>query len=163
MGALCRSNVSRCGTVIPDLDPKLARDAADRAGRRRRMIIMPMIILAVAGVSWWWGKTTTDQRHVALFEATTAFVQGPLLHTARPTTSMTLRWADPAMESIFLAGIASLAQSPTAPMITVRTDLIDDDNTTPVEITAGQVSMTLLIRPTDALDIGVIQSITCEQ
>lgn len=139
--------------------PKLAHDAADRAGRRRRMFIMPVVILLVAGVTWWWGKLATDEQDVALFDATTALVQGHLQQTATPHTPMRLRWADPAMESIFIAGIADIAQVTSAPRIRVRSDLIEGDNEVPVEISAGRASIVLLVRPTDDLDIGVIRSV----
>ncbi len=139
--------------------PELARDAADRAGRRRRMFIMPVVILLVAGVTWWWGKLATDQQDVALFDATTALVQGHLQHIATPQTPMRLRWADPAMESIFIAGIADIAQVTSTPEIRVRSDLIEADNEVPVEISAGRASIVLLVQPTNDLDIGVIRSV----
>jgi len=123
------------------------------------MLVMPTVILLVAGVTWWWGKLATDERHEALFDATMALVQGHMQQTDTPKTAMRLRWADRAMEPIFLAGIAGFAAKSERPSIKVRTDLIEADNTTPVEITAGQESMVLLIRPTDDLDIGVIHSV----
>ena len=147
----------------PSDTPELAADAASRAGRRRRMLVMPAVIVLVAGVTWWWGKLTEDQRHTALFDATTALVQGHMRQTDTPSTSMRLRWANPAMESIFLAGLADFAAEPARPTIKVRSDLIEADNTTPVEITAGTASIVLLIRPTDDLDIGVIQSVARHQ
>jgi hypothetical protein len=153
--------MSSNATTDPSVEsPELNRALEDRVRRRRRMFVMPVVIVLVAGITWLWGEETDKARDTALFNATTALVQGHLQHTATQSTPMRLRWAEPAMESVFLAGMTELMDQPQSPVITVQGAQTEPDSPTPVDIVAGEVSIVLMIHPTHSLDIGVIRSVT---
>ncbi|MCH2135364.1 MAG: hypothetical protein MK101_02150 [Phycisphaerales bacterium] len=120
---------------------------------------MPTLILIITAVMWWWSDREERHRHDALHDSVQALVIGQLRQMSTAPTKMRLRWADPAMQAVFLAGLPDLGERIRTPQVIVHSDEADPAGRTPVEIKGSMGSIILEITPMDDLQLGVIQSV----